>query len=108
MPKSCPFCPFLPVYNIVIPKERGKAMVRTEEKLEKEVFDLYLFANIMYGDVLDNISKKKKAIGFEEERLLEHINKSVKISVESYFADLKIDENLLKILMKYKENILLI
>ena len=67
-------------------------MVKTEEKLEKEVVDLYLFANLMYGDVLDNISKK--TIGFEEERFLEHINKSVKISVESYFADLKIDEKL--------------
>ena len=33
-------------------------MVKTEEKLGKEVVDLYLFANLMYGDVLDNISKK--------------------------------------------------
>ena len=108
MPKSCPFCPFLQGYNIVIPKEREKAMVRTEEKLEKEVVDLYLFANIMYGDVLDSISKKKKAIGFEEERFLEYINKSVKISVESYFADLKLTKSFLKSLMKNKGNILLI
>ena len=92
MPKSCPLCPFLPVYNIVIPKERGKAMVKTEERLKKEVCKLYLFANLMYGDVLDGIGKKKKTIGFEEERLLEHVKKSV----ESYFKDFKIDENLFK------------
>ena len=72
MSKNCPFCPFLPAYNIAIPKERGKAMVKTEEKLKKEVGELYLFANLMYGDVLDSIGKKKKTIGFEEERLLEH------------------------------------
>ena len=91
MSKSCPFYPFLPVYNIAIQKERGKAMAKTEEKLKKEVGELYLFVNLMYGDVLDSIGKKK-TIGFEEERLLEHIKKSI----ESYFADFKIDENLFK------------
>ncbi len=67
-------------------------MVKTEEKLKKEVVKLYSFANLMYGDVLDSIGKKKKTIGFEEERLLEHVKKSV----ESYFEDFKIDENLFK------------
>ena len=95
MPKSCPFCPFLHVYNIVIPKERGKAMVKTEEKLKKEVGKLYLFANLMYGDALDSIGKKK-TIGFGEERLLEHVKKSINESIESYFKDFKIDEKLFK------------
>ncbi len=67
-------------------------MVKTEEKLKKEVGKLYSFANLMYGDVLDSIGKKKKTIGFEEERLLEHVKKSV----ESYFEDFKIDEKLFK------------
>ncbi|MBR5614279.1 MAG: hypothetical protein IKW64_03125, partial [Clostridia bacterium] len=71
-------------------------MVETEEKLKKEVGKLYSFANLMYGDVLDGVGKKKKTIGFEEERLLEYINKSIKISVESYFKDFKIDEKLFK------------
>lgn len=65
-------------------------MVKTEEELKKEVVKLYLFANLMYGDALDSIGKK--AIGFEEERLLEHIKKSV----ESYFMDFKIDEKFFK------------
>jgi len=80
----------------VIPKERGKAMVKTEKELKKEVVKLYLFANLMYGDALDSIGKKKKTIGFEEERLLTHIKKSIKKSVESYFKDFKIDEKLFK------------
>ena len=67
-------------------------MVKTEEKLKKEVGKLYLFANLMYGDVLDSIGKKKKTIGLEEERLLEYIKKSVK----SYIGDFKIDEKLFK------------
>ncbi len=71
-------------------------MVKMEEKLKKEVGKLYLFANLMYGDVLDSIGKKKRTIAFEEERLLEHINKSIKISVESYFKDFKIDEKIFK------------
>ncbi len=71
-------------------------MVKTEEKLKKDVGQLYLFANLMYGDTLDNISKKKKAIVFEEERLLAYINKSIKNSVEGYFKDFKIDKNLFK------------
>lgn len=66
-------------------------MVKTEEKLKKEVGKLYLFANLMYGDVLDSVGKKK-TIGFEEERLLEYIKKSVK----SYIGDFKIDEKLFK------------
>ena len=86
-------CPFLQGYNIAIPKERGKAMVKTEEKLKKEVGKLYLFANLMYGDALDGIGKKK-TIGFEEERLLEHIKKSINESIESYFKDFKLDEKL--------------
>ncbi|MBR5155493.1 MAG: hypothetical protein IKW62_03285 [Clostridia bacterium] len=57
---------------------------------------LYLFANLMYGDALESIGKKKKTIGFEEERLLEHIKKSINESIESYFKDFKIDEKLFK------------
>ena len=71
-------------------------MVKTEEELKKEVGKLYSFANLMYGDALDGIGKKKKAIGLEEERLLEHIKKSINESVESYFKDFKIDEKLFK------------
>ncbi len=71
-------------------------MVKTEEKLMKEVTELYSFANLMYGDVLDGVGKKKKTIGFEEERLLEHIKKSINKSIESYFKDFKIDEKLFK------------
>ena len=33
-------------------------MVKTDEKLKKEVRELYSFADIMYGDVLDSIGKK--------------------------------------------------
>ena len=50
----------------------------------------------MYGDALESIGKKKKTIGFEEERLLEHIKKSINESIESYFKDFKIDEKLFK------------
>ena len=71
-------------------------MVKTEEKLKKEVGKLYLFANLMYGDALDSIGKNKRTIGFEEERLLEHIKKSINESIESYFKDFKIDEKLFK------------
>ena len=71
-------------------------MVKTEEKLKKEVGKSYLFANLMYGDAMDSIGKKKKTIGFEEERLLEHIKKSINESIESYFKDFKIDEKLFK------------
>ena len=71
-------------------------MVKTDEKLKKEVRKLYSFADIMYGDALESIGKNKKTIGFEEERLLEHINKSIKVSVESYFKDFKIDEKIFK------------
>ena len=35
-------------------------MVKMEEKLKKEVVDLYLFANLMYNDTLESIGKKKK------------------------------------------------
>ena len=70
-------------------------MGKTEEKLKKEVGKLYLFANLMYGDALDSISKNK-TIRFEEERLLEHIKKSINKSIESYFKDFKIDEKLFK------------
>lgn len=70
-------------------------MVKTEEKLKKEVGKLYLFANLMYGDALNSIGKNK-TIGFEEERLLEHIKKSINKSIESYFKDFKIDEKLFK------------
>ena len=71
-------------------------MVKTEEKLKKEVGKLYLFANLMYGDALDSIGKNKRTIGFEEKRLLEHIKKSINESIESYFKDFKIDEKLFK------------
>ncbi len=67
-------------------------MAKTEEKLKKEVGQLYLFANLMYGDALDSIGKKKKASGFEEERLLEYVDKSIKESVGNYFKDFNIDE----------------
>jgi hypothetical protein len=76
-------------------KERRSLMVKTEEKLKKEVGKLYLFANLMYGDALNSIGKNK-TIGFEEERLLEHIKKSINKSIESYFKDFKIDEKLFK------------
>ena len=76
-------------------KERRNLMVKTEEELKREVGKLYLFANFMYGDALDSIGKNK-TIGFEEERLLEHIKKSINKSIESYFKDFKIDEKLFK------------
>ena len=50
----------------------------------------------MYGDALDSIGKKKKTIGFEEERLSEYIKKSTEKYVKGYFEDFKIDENLFK------------
>ena len=71
-------------------------MVKTDEELKKAVGRLYLFANLMYGDALYSIGKNKKTIGFEEERLLEHIKKSINESIESYFKDFKIDEKLFK------------
>ena len=71
-------------------------MVKTEEKLKKEVDKLYSFANLMYGDELDSIGRRK-AIGFEEERLLEHIKKSIKKSIEIYFEEFKIDEKLFEV-----------
>jgi hypothetical protein len=76
-------------------KERRSLMVKTEEKLKKEVGKLYLFANLMYGNALDSIGKKKTT-GIEGERLLEHIKKSINESVQSYFRDFKIDEKLFK------------
>ena len=44
-------------------------MVRTEEKLKKEVVDLYLFANLIYSDALDSIGKKKKPSGLKKKGL---------------------------------------
>ena len=35
-------------------------MAKTDEELKKEVVKLYLFTNLMYGDVLDSIGKNKK------------------------------------------------
>ena len=41
-------------------------MVKTEEKLKKEVGKSYLFANLMYGDAMDSIGKKKKLSGLKK------------------------------------------
>ena len=58
-------------------------MVKTDEELKTELGKLYVFANLMYGDVLDSIGKKK-TIGFEEERLIEHIKKSIHETIERF------------------------
>lgn len=73
-------------------------MVKTEEKLKKEVGELYSFVNIMYADAMSSICqrKSKKPKGLEEERLLEHIENKVTNCAKSYFKDFRIDEKLFK------------